>query len=47
MPAHEFILEDELKNIVSKIQNNNEYFNKVNAKNDYRNKIEEIINIYI
>lgn len=44
MPAHEFILEDELKNIVSKIQNNNEYFNKVNAKNDYRNKIEEIIN---
>ncbi len=44
MPAHEFILEDELKNIVSKIQNNNEYFNKVNAKNDYRNKIEKIIN---
>ena len=44
MPAHEFILEDELKNIVSKIQNNNEYFDKVNAKSDYRNKIEEIIN---
>ena len=44
MPAHEFILEDELKNIVSKIQNNNEYLDKVNAKSDYRNKIEEIIN---
>ena len=44
MPAHEFILEDELKNIVSKIQNNNEYIDKVKAKGDYRNKIEEIIN---
>ena len=44
MPAHEFILEDELKNIVSKIQNNNEYLDKVKAKGDYRNKIEEIIN---
>ena len=44
MPAHEFILEDELKNVVSKIQNNNEYIDKVKAKGDYRNKIEEIIN---
>ena len=44
MPAHEFILEDELKNIVSKIQNSNEYIDKVKAKGDYRNKIEEIIN---
>ena len=44
MPAHEFILEDELKNIVSKIQNNNEYIDKLKAKGDYRNKIEEIIN---
>ena len=44
MPAHEFILEDELKNIVSKIQNNNEYIDKLKAKDDYRNKIEEIIN---
>lgn len=44
MPAHEFILEDELKNIVLKIQNNNEYIDKVKAKSDYRNKIEEIIN---
>ena len=44
MPAHEFILENELKNIVSKIQNSNEYIDKVKAKGDYRNKIEEIIN---
>ena len=44
MPAHEFILEDELKNIVSKVQNNNEYIDKLKAKGDYRNKIEEIIN---
>ena len=44
MPAHEFILENELKNIVSKIQNNNEYIDKLKAKGDYRNKIEEIIN---
>ena len=44
MPVHEFILEDELKNVVSKIQNNNEYIDKLKAKGDYRNKIEEIIN---
>ena len=44
MPAHEFILENELKNVVSKIQNNNEYLDRANAKSDYRNKIEEIIN---
>ena len=44
MPAHEFILENELKNVVSKIQNNNEYIDKLKAKGDYRNKIEEIIN---
>lgn len=44
MPAHEFILEDELKNIVSKIQNNTDYLQKIKVKEDYKNKIEEIIN---
>ena len=44
MPAHEFILEDELKNIVSKIQNDNKYLDIVKAKGDYKNKIEETIN---
>lgn len=44
MPAHEFILEDELKNIISKIQKDSKYCNEIKAKGEYKNKIEENIN---
>ena len=40
MPAHEFILEDELKNIISKIQKDSKYCNEIKAKGEYKNKIE-------
>ena len=44
MPAHEFILEDELKNIISKIQKDSKYCNEIKAKGEYKNKIKENIN---
>ena len=44
MPAHEFILEDELKNIISKIQKDSKYCDEIKAKGEYKNKIEENIN---
>lgn len=44
MPAHEFILEDELKNIISKIQKDSKYCSEIKAKGEYKNKIEENIN---
>ncbi len=44
MPAHEFILEDQLKNIISKIQKDSKYCDEIKAKGEYKNKIEENIN---